>query len=92
MGDADNHPLRRRPRGRIPLVRAERAEATLRLGRWFDLHELCHSDLEVRGGETVTAAFNVPNIGSREGADVAQVYLTQAATSVCGCSHSSALP
>jgi beta-glucosidase len=38
-----------------------------------------YSDLSVTGGETLTATFTVTNIGQREGADVPQVYLTQAA-------------
>ncbi|HZH07815.1 MAG TPA: glycoside hydrolase family 3 C-terminal domain-containing protein, partial [Lautropia sp.] len=37
-----------------------------------------YSDLEVSGGETVTARFTVSNTGDREGADVPQVYLTDA--------------
>lgn len=37
-----------------------------------------YSDLEVRGGDTVTAAVTVTNTGGREGADVPQVYLTGA--------------
>src|SRR5665811_20900 len=38
-----------------------------------------YSDLKVTGGETVTATFTVTNTGQREGADVPQVYLTEAA-------------
>jgi beta-glucosidase len=38
-----------------------------------------YSDLEVEGGDTVTAAFTVTNTGGRPGADVPQVYLTEAA-------------
>ena len=37
-----------------------------------------YKDLKVSGGETVTATFTVTNTGSREGADVPQVYLTEA--------------
>lgn len=37
-----------------------------------------YRDLEVDGGETVTARFTVTNTGRREGADVPQLYLTQA--------------
>jgi beta-glucosidase len=33
----------------------------------------------VEGGETVTAAFTVTNTGDRAGADVPQLYLTEAA-------------
>jgi beta-glucosidase len=35
-----------------------------------------HTDLDVTGGDTVTATFTVTNTGSRAGADVAQLYLT----------------
>ncbi|HEY6723302.1 MAG TPA: fibronectin type III-like domain-contianing protein [Polyangiaceae bacterium] len=38
-----------------------------------------YSGLDVSGGETVTATFTVTNTGRREGADVPQIYLTQAA-------------
>jgi beta-glucosidase len=38
-----------------------------------------YSDLEVSGGETVTAIFTVTNTGKRDGADVPQLYLTEAA-------------
>jgi beta-glucosidase len=38
-----------------------------------------YTDLQVEGGETVTATFTVANTGDREGADVPQLYLTEAA-------------
>jgi beta-glucosidase len=38
-----------------------------------------HSDLSVEGGDTVTATFTVENTGHRAGADVPQLYLTEAA-------------
>ncbi len=38
-----------------------------------------YDDLKVEGGETVTASFNVKNTGQRAGADVPQLYLTEAA-------------
>jgi beta-glucosidase len=38
-----------------------------------------YSDLEVSGDETITAHFTVTNTGGREGADVPQIYLTEAA-------------
>ncbi|HEX6695579.1 MAG TPA: beta-glucosidase [Solirubrobacteraceae bacterium] len=38
-----------------------------------------YSGLEVTGGETITATFTVTNTGERDGADVAQLYLTSAA-------------
>jgi beta-glucosidase len=37
-----------------------------------------HRDLEVEGGDTVTATFTVTNTGDRAGADVPQLYLTDA--------------
>ena len=40
----------------------------------FDYH-----DLSVAGGDTITATFTVTNSGDRPGADVAQLYLTDAA-------------
>jgi beta-glucosidase len=38
-----------------------------------------YSDLEVEGGETVAMRFTVTNTGDRAGADVPQLYLTEAA-------------
>jgi beta-glucosidase len=38
-----------------------------------------YADLEVEGGDTITAAFTVTNTGERDGADVPQLYLTEAA-------------
>ncbi|MBH0119900.1 glycoside hydrolase family 3 protein [Rhodococcus sp. CX] len=38
-----------------------------------------YSDLAVTGGDTVTATFTVSNTGDRPGADVPQLYLTEAA-------------
>src|SRR5262249_50365454 len=38
-----------------------------------------HSDLKVDGGGTITATFTVTNTGDRAGADVPQLYLTDAA-------------
>src|SRR5215472_15294213 len=37
-----------------------------------------YGDLQVSGGETITATFTVTNTGQREGADVPQLYLTDA--------------
>ncbi|WP_349258589.1 beta-glucosidase [Steroidobacter sp.] len=37
-----------------------------------------YKDLEVEGGDTITASFTVTNTGQREGADVPQLYLTSA--------------
>jgi beta-glucosidase len=38
-----------------------------------------YRDLQVTGGKTVTASFTVTNSGQRAGADVPQLYLTEAA-------------
>ncbi len=38
-----------------------------------------YQDLRVTGGDTVTASFSVTNTGERPGADVPQLYLTEAA-------------
>ena len=38
-----------------------------------------YSDLDVTGGDTITARFTVTNTGDRPGADVPQLYLTEAA-------------
>jgi beta-glucosidase len=38
-----------------------------------------YSGLQVTGGDTITATFTVTNTGQREGADVPQLYLTDAA-------------
>ena len=38
-----------------------------------------YANLEVHGGETLTMSFDVRNVGARAGADVPQVYLTEAA-------------
>ncbi|HEX7081801.1 MAG TPA: beta-glucosidase [Gammaproteobacteria bacterium] len=38
-----------------------------------------YDDLKLDGGETITASFTVKNTGKRKGADVPQLYLTEAA-------------
>jgi beta-glucosidase len=38
-----------------------------------------YRDLEIDGGDTITATFTVTNTGARAGADVTQLYLTEAA-------------
>jgi beta-glucosidase len=38
-----------------------------------------YSDLQISGGETITASVTVTNTGARAGADVPQLYLTEAA-------------
>ncbi len=42
-----------------------------------------HRDLDVVGGDTVTATVTVENTGTRDGADVVQLYLTEAAAEKC---------
>jgi beta-glucosidase len=48
-------------------------------GHGLSYTSFAYRDLELQGGETVTASFTVTNTGQREGADVPQLYLTQAA-------------
>jgi beta-glucosidase len=48
-------------------------------GHGLSYTNFAYRDLEVRGGDVVTATFTVTNTGAREGADVPQVYLTEAA-------------
>jgi beta-glucosidase len=57
--------------------RGERPLYAFGHGRSYTSFE--HGDLAVTGGDTVTATFTVTNTGEREGADVAQLYLTEAA-------------
>lgn len=45
-------------------------------GYGLSYSSFAYSDLELRGGATVQASFTVRNTGTREGADVPQVYLT----------------
>jgi beta-glucosidase len=48
-------------------------------GHGLSYTSFAHSDLMVSGGETITASFTVTNTGQREGADLPQLYLTEAA-------------
>jgi beta-glucosidase len=48
-------------------------------GHGLSYTSFAYRDLQADGGETVTASFTVTNNGAREGADVPQLYLTQAA-------------
>jgi beta-glucosidase len=48
-------------------------------GHGLSYTRFAYSDLKVSGGETITATFTVTNTGERAGADVAQLYLTEAA-------------
>jgi beta-glucosidase len=47
-------------------------------GHGLTYTNFAYSDLELAGGDTVTASFTVTNTGGREGADVPQLYLTAA--------------
>jgi beta-glucosidase len=47
-------------------------------GHGLSYTTFAYSDLEVTGGETITASFTVTNTGQRGGADVPQLYLTSA--------------
>lgn len=47
-------------------------------GHGLSYSGFAYSDLAVRGGETATASFTVTNTGERAGADVPQLYLTEA--------------
>jgi beta-glucosidase len=59
--------LRAASHARIPLHRLSRRAS------------FSYSHLTVTGGDTITASFTVTNTGDREGADVPQLYLTEAA-------------
>ncbi len=54
-------------------------KAMYAFGHGLSYTSFAYRDLQVQGGETVTASFTVSNTGQREGADVPQLYLTQAA-------------
>ena len=47
-------------------------------GHGLSYTSFAYSDVATRGGDTVTATFTVTNTGSRKGADVPQLYLTDA--------------
>jgi beta-glucosidase len=48
-------------------------------GHGLNYTNFAYSDLKVSGGETIAANFTVTNTGQRDGADVPQLYLTDAA-------------
>src|SRR5690606_36271702 len=47
-------------------------------GHGLSYTTFAYEDLDVEGGETITASFTVTNTGARAGADVPQLYLTDA--------------
>src|SRR5262249_21397607 len=55
------------------------AKPMFAFGHGLSYTSFSYSDLKVEGGETVTASFTVTNTGKRDGADVPQLYLTEAA-------------
>ncbi|HEX5617777.1 MAG TPA: beta-glucosidase [Solirubrobacteraceae bacterium] len=64
---------------------AQRGEMPLyAFGHGLSYTTFAHDDLELAGGETVTATFTVTNTGSRAGADVPQLYLTEPRTRLLG--------
>jgi beta-glucosidase len=59
---------------------AERHETPLyAFGHGLGYTTFAYGDLEAQGGHTVVATLTVTNTGAREGADVPQLYLTEAA-------------
>jgi beta-glucosidase len=56
-----------------------RAKSLYPFGHGLTYTSFEYSDLHVSGGETITATFTVTNTGDRDGADVPQLYLTEAA-------------
>jgi beta-glucosidase len=54
------------------------AEPLYAFGHGLSYTTFEYADLHVEGGQTVTATFTVTNTGERPGADVPQVYLTEA--------------
>ena len=60
---------------------AQRQEKPLyAFGHGLSYTTFAYDDLELAGDETVTATFTVTNTGTRAGADVAQLYLTEPRT------------
>jgi beta-glucosidase len=54
------------------------AKPSYSFGHGLSYTSFAYSDLKVSGGETITASFTVANTGQRDGADVPQLYLTDA--------------
>jgi beta-glucosidase len=55
------------------------AKPLFAFGHGLSYTTFSYSNLEVTGDETITASFTVTNTGQRKGADVPQLYLTEAA-------------
>ncbi len=58
---------------------AKQEQPLYAFGHGLGYTQFAYCDLQVSGGETVTASFVVTNTGTRPGADVPQLYLTEAA-------------
>jgi beta-glucosidase len=56
-----------------------RARPLYAFGHGLSYTSFSYSDFRAQGGDTITASFAVTNIGPREGAEVSQLYLTEAA-------------
>lgn len=54
------------------------AQPLYAFGHGLSYTTFTYSDLKITGGATLSATFTVTNTGQREGADVPQLYLTQA--------------
>ena len=61
------------------VARKTGAKPLYAFGHGLNYTTFAYSDLSVEGGETITASFTVTNTGERAGADVPQLYLTDAA-------------
>jgi len=55
------------------------AKPLFAFGHGLSYTSFAYSDFEVIGGDTIAASFSVTNTGDRKGADVPQLYLTEAA-------------
>jgi beta-glucosidase len=55
------------------------AQPLYAFGHGLSYTTFAYADLEVEGGDTITASFTITNTGDHAGADVPQLYLTEAA-------------